>query len=82
VFNNLKSSLSKTFAYNDSDYKLAETINNAWVNFIKTGNPSSSNLTWQPWKSSKFNVMNFGEKAEMITDPYKDLYPLIGEFIG
>jgi len=82
VFNNLKSSLSKTFAYNDSDYKLAETMNNAWVNFIKTGNPSSSNLTWQPWESSKFNVMNFGEKAEMITDPYKDLYPLIGEFIG
>uniref|UniRef100_A0A8R1DHE2 COesterase domain-containing protein n=1 Tax=Caenorhabditis japonica TaxID=281687 RepID=A0A8R1DHE2_CAEJA len=40
------------YELNDEDEKVAKFLQNALVNFIKTGNPSSGNFTWPPADAS------------------------------
>ena len=80
VFDTLDRDKSKMFAYDDSDYELADTMNSAWATFIKTGNPSSSSLTWNEWNSTDCNVMHFGSSVEMITDKFSSIYSILEEY--
>jgi carboxylesterase type B len=55
-------------------------MNSAWAAFIKTGNPSTSSLTWEEWDKDQTNVMHFGSTVEMMKDKYSDLYKIFEEY--
>lgn len=80
VFNTLGRNKNLSFAYDESDYTLAKTMNSAWAAFIKTGNPSTSSLTWEEWDKDQTNVMHFGSTVEMMKDKYSDLYKIFEEY--
>lgn len=45
-----------------------DTVQEMWVNFARTGNPSISKLNWEPFDTDKRKIMVIDEKFEMIED--------------
>ena len=79
-YGNLKLS-GKTFAYDESDYKLEKTMLTYWSNFAKTGNPNGEGLpTWDEYTSNG-QVMELGEHVGPFEDKYLALYDLIDRYI-
>ena len=79
-YGNLKLS-GKTFAYDESDYKLEKTMLIYWSNFAKTGNPNGEGLpTWDEYTSNG-QVMELGEHVGPFEDKYLALYDLIDGYI-
>ncbi len=79
-YGNLKLS-GKTFAYDESDYKLEKTMLTYWSNFAKTGNPNGEGLpTWDEYTSNG-QVMELGEHVGPFEDKYLALYDLIDGYI-
>lgn len=72
---------NKSYAYNDSDYKLESIMLNYWVNFAKSGNPNGNGLPeWKKYESNG-KVMELGTNIGLIDDHYLELYSLINDFI-
>lgn len=72
----------RSYAYNDSDYKLESIMLNYWANFAKNGNPNGEGLpTWNTYQSSGDQVMELGANVGPIADNYLPLYELLDEFI-
>lgn len=44
-------------------------IQDMWVNFAKTGNPSIETLKWQPYESEKRLTMYLADEMRMVSDP-------------
>ena len=81
AYGNVKNS-PYDYRYNESDIVLSEIMLTYWSNFAKTGNPNSDGVNeWPLYNSSDKKVMELGEHVGLIDDRYKDLYPLIEEFI-
>jgi len=80
AFNNLDRLKSKKFAYNESDYKLANNMNELWASFIKTGTPQTNDITWTNWDKDKCNVLHLGENVEMIKDYCSEMYPIFEKY--
>ena len=71
-----------SYCYDESDKKLSNIMVNYWVNFCKTGNPNQESLpTWNEYNKATNQLLELGVDCKMKEDPYKDLYPLIDEFI-
>jgi para-nitrobenzyl esterase len=66
--------------YDEEDYKLSETMQNYWVNFVKTGDPNGEGLPKWETKASSDKLLQFDTEVKMIVDPNADLYPVIDKY--
>ncbi|MBE6719757.1 MAG: carboxylesterase family protein, partial [Ruminococcaceae bacterium] len=64
--------------YDDSDFELSETMQNYWVNFVKTGNPNGDNLPrWEKYTKTQKQILQLDTEVRMTDDPYNKLYKII-----
>lgn len=69
--------------YTDADYKLSETMQTYWLNFIRTGDPNGAGLpVWESFNKAPAKVMELGENAGMIEDPWLGIYSVIDKYQG
>ena len=68
VFGNLDDTI---FTGKPADPALAHAVQKMWVQFAKTGNPSTEQYTWAPYDSQKRNTMFLGEIIGEVSDPMK-----------
>jgi len=74
VFYNHRLEHLKGFIGENPPERLAQEMSDAWIAFIKTGNPSTSDLPeWPVYNLEKRPVMNFNLKSELQNDPNKEL---------
>lgn len=60
-------------AYKADDRRLSEIMMSFWLNFIRTGNPNSSDLPeWKPFRENE--IMELGKHTGMIPDRYQNIY--------
>jgi len=60
---------NKVYAWGPDDFKTSETMQNFFVNFVKTSNPNGAGLpTWDTVKSGKFMVINQDAQQQPVTD--------------
>lgn len=59
-------------SYGEVDMNLAACICEAWVNFARTGNPSTSTAAWPEYNEADRQTMVFGDdgSAKAVSDPY------------
>ena len=66
--------------------EFADKIQEMWTNFAKTGNPSTSEITWEKYDTSKRKVILLDEKIEMAEDLKEEqreiLEPLLKYYIN
>jgi para-nitrobenzyl esterase len=69
-------SLDKRYAWEDVDYKLSETMQAYFVNFIKTGNPNGPGLPdWPAYNSAtNFQRMRLNVDSRAEAEPHRDRY--------
>lgn len=48
--------------------KLADTVQDMWVNFARTGDPSTAEYFWEPYTADSRKTMVLGEKIGMTED--------------
>ena len=65
VFNNPDETI-----YTGGKYKeeLADTVQEMWVNFARTGDPSANGIKWEPYDSDTRKTMVLGDKIGMDSD--------------
>lgn len=67
--------------YNETDYNLEKTMQEYWINFIKTGNPNGPDLPqWDIFDEQKGNVMELGANISMTEDPYMEIYKVYDKY--
>jgi len=83
IFNNLQ----ETHYIGDKNinYKLAKISQEMWVNFVKTGNPSTEEYKWDKYDYNKKNCMFLGKKIEMKNNIFNKrdeiIEPLVYKYI-
>lgn len=65
VFNNPQADLYTDGLYNE---KLADTVQDMWVNFARTGDPGTEEYAWEPYTRSSRKTMVLGEEIGMNED--------------
>jgi len=56
--------------WQDTDYKLAETMSSYWVNFARNGDPNQDGLpVWNPCRSDDFVTMFLGDQVKSAKIP-------------
>ena len=65
VLNNLKESSD---AGDEANIDLANEVQDMWVNFARTGNPSTTKNTWEKYNSDTRKTMILGEEIKMEED--------------
>ena len=69
--------------YDESDHKLSASMLAYYANFVKTGDPNSSDLpVWPTAQDAPDQVLELGTEIRLIQDPYLKLYPLIDQFMN
>ena len=58
----------KRFIGNKVNNEFIDKIQDMWTNFAKTGNPSTSEITWDKYDNTKRKVIILDEKIEMSED--------------
>ena len=48
--------------------ELEDKVQEMWVNFARTGNPSISKLNWEKYDTNKRKIMAINEKFELVED--------------
>ena len=66
VFNNLDDTV---FTGEPADPALAAAVQEMWVNFAKTGDPSSAEIAWEPYDGVSRRTMILGDDIHMTSDP-------------
>ena len=66
VFNNTEDTI---FTGERADEKLAKTVQEMWVNFANTGDPSTEEYTWEPYEAGERRTMILGDETGMVSDP-------------
>ena len=74
VFNNLDDTI---YIGSPADPSLAATVQEMWVNFAKTGDPSTEEYKWDPYDDHYRNTMFLGDEIKMVEDPLKEQRVLI-----
>lgn len=74
VFNNLRDTI---YTGEEADETLAKTVQEMFINFAKTGDPSTGDYTWKPYESSERNTMILGDEIRMESNPLKEQRSLI-----
>jgi len=69
-------STNKVYNWTPDDYKVSETMENYFANFIKTGNPNSNGLPQWPaiTKGSPVNYMSIDINTQAVTETLLDRY--------
>ena len=83
IFNNLQETL---FTGNKVSPELANKAQEMWINFARTGNPSTSEYNWEKYDSNTRKTMFIGEQIKMVED-YKGeqrelIEPLLNYYIN
>ena len=64
--------------YDDADNELSETMQNYWVNFVKTGDPNGESLPkWEQYTPKHQKIIQLDSEVKMIDDPYTQLYTFL-----
>jgi para-nitrobenzyl esterase len=66
VFNNLNETI---YTGDNIDTGLAAKVQQMWVNFAKTGDPSTDEYKWTPYDSTDRMTMLLGKRIGMNSDP-------------
>ena len=74
VFNNLENTI---FTGKKADAGLAETVQEMWVNFARTGDPSADGYDWEPYDTKTRKTMLLGDEIRIVSDPLKEQRELI-----
>ena len=69
-----------------ADESLALAVSTMWVNFAKTGNPSTEDIVWEPYEEGKRKTLVFlaGDihtEEDILSSQRKDLTPLLSYWI-
>ena len=83
TLNNLENTL---FTGKKINKKLANKVQDMWINFVRTGDPSTSEITWEKYDTDTKKTMILDEKIEMVEE-YKDeqreiLEPLLKYYLN
>lgn len=78
VFNNLEG--KKLF--DEVDYKLSETMHSYWANFATNGDPNGEGLPAFPQNTDSVHLLEFGDKVQVIDEPYLALYEVMDRMYG
>jgi len=58
--------------WRDIDLSVEKTMNNYWVNFVKTGNPNGEGLPeWTAYDKASGNIMEIGDQSKLTPGLYK-----------
>ena len=74
VFGNLEDTI---YTGEKADPSLAAKVQDMWVSFAKTGDPSADGQEWLPYDSETRQTMFLGDEIHMAADPGKDERELI-----
>ena len=67
--------------YDASDEQLSETMQQMWVNFVKTGDPNGEGLpVWETCGTEADRLMEFGVPTGMRDDPNREIHLLIDRY--
>ena len=69
VFNNLDDTI---YIGERADASLASEVQKMWVDFAKTGDPSTENYHWDPYDSVSRNTMVLGDEIHQVSDPLRE----------
>ena len=69
VFNNPQADLYTDGLYNE---KLADTVQDMWVNFARTGDPGTEEYAWEPYTRSSRKTMVLGEEIGMTNTKFRN----------
>jgi len=76
-------SANKVYAWTPEDYKASETMQNYFVNFVKTGNPNGGGLpTWYGLQSSQPKVMVIDTESKSQSERNLRRYVLMDTFFN
>ena len=70
-----------------ADESLARTVSNMWVNFAKTGNPSTEDIIWNKYdekerKTIIFKKDNIKEESDILKEQREALFPIVRYMIN
>jgi len=74
VFNNTDDTI---YTGSKADEQLARTVQDMWVNFAKTGDPSVPGHTWAPYDAQSRQTMILGDEIRLEEDPLPQRRSLI-----
>lgn len=76
-------STNKVYAWTPEDYRVSETMQNYFANFIKTGNPNGAGLPkWTPLKNGEtVQVMHIDVDTKSMAETHKDRYLVLDSFV-
>ena len=78
VLNNLNETI---YTGDNIDVSLAKEVQNMWVNFAKSGNPSTENNEWKPYNKETRSTVILGSDIHSVSNLYPErreaLYPLL-----
>ncbi|MBQ2318347.1 MAG: carboxylesterase family protein, partial [Lachnospiraceae bacterium] len=67
--------------YDEADAALSDTMQQYWVNFVKTGNPNGDGLPeWKMRTKGQEKLLQLDTTIQMVEDPNKALYPVIDRY--
>lgn len=76
VFGNLN---EPTYIGDSINPELSKQVQQMWVNFAKTGNPSINGLTWSEYNTASHPTMILGSKCRMENDPLANQRKLMND---
>ncbi|MFM9971722.1 MAG: carboxylesterase/lipase family protein [Burkholderiales bacterium] len=80
AFNNLK---RKDWPWEETDYRLADTMSSYWTNFAKTGNPNGAGLpTWPGNDESSERILHLGNDITQGAPKHGAAMRFFDEFFG
>jgi para-nitrobenzyl esterase len=67
--------------WRDIDYAVEKTMNNYWVNFVKTGNPNGEGMPeWGIYDKSSGNIMEIGDQPRLSPGLHKSEFDFLEGF--
>jgi para-nitrobenzyl esterase len=77
IFGNLEDGGGYGISNTEIERKISSTFMDAWINFIKNGNPNSESLPdWLPYNSESRNLMLLGIKSSLKENYFTELHKL------
>ena len=78
VFGNLDCTI---YTGDNPNQEVSDAVMDMWVNFAKSGNPSTENIEWKPYDKSKRNTMIISDtphiERDVLSEQRELLYPLL-----
>ena len=64
--------------WSEIDFAVEKTMNNYWVNFVKTGDPNGEGLPeWSAYDKSSGSVMEIGDQSRLMPGLYKNEFDFL-----